>query len=300
MNTNKILTSVFISLLLVVAVFFYILKGNKSGAASQKIPTASSDVLFLTTPATSFTGTIEKIEGDTLTVTQKASLSQYMPVTQTNGKVPVIPTPIQKTITLKVQVDKNTSFTKNTSLVPYLFKNTGTGAPSAPEKITVTDLKAGQNVSVMTDTDLRFVLEKTPKALSVSLSPITNMVSGKISAINGQSLTVVSSTPPLTSSQKPKETTYTVTVTSDTEISRYVYSTNASTDPSKASPPTPVRVSLSELKKDMFVTVYADTDTTTEKNITALRIEPQVFTPEVTASTPVGGTSPVTASPAAK
>jgi len=57
-------------------------------------------------------------------------------------------------------------------------------------------------------------------------------------------------------------------VTQDTEISRNTFSN----DPTK--PASPEKLSFNDLKKDLQVTVYSDTDITTATEVKALRIEP--------------------------
>lgn len=275
MNTNKILTSVFICLLLVVAILFYILKGPQTGIFSQNL-TPSSDILYFTMPVMSFAGTVEKIEGNTMILTQKVTLQQRppVPIALPGTTVSPIPTPIQKIITLKVQFDKNVVVSKYPETVFYLFKK----VTPTMEKPSINDVRPGLRVSVMTDSDLRLASSTLPKAVSITIQPVSGIVSGKITDVKNNILTmrgISLSTALPGQSVTAKETDYTVTVTDDTEISRNEFSTPA-VDPSKMVPPTPVKVSLSELKKDMQITVYTNVDVTTTTSLTALRIEPQV------------------------
>lgn len=245
--------------------------------AFRKEPKASRDILYLTQPIISFSGKIEKISGNTLWVSQRVTMAQA-PEQRTINPSPIkqsprtIPTPLFKTITLKVTVTDATQISRPTPSVPYLF--TTPTPPSSLPTLSISDLAVGQSVSVTTNTDLRMFSADTVEATSIQLSLISNVLSGTIVSVRDNTITL-KATPAQVFQPTPqaaKEATYTIVVTTATEISHYL--------PSQDQPPKPLkpeRLSLSDLKPDMQVTVYTDGDVTTQTQLKALRIEPQII-----------------------
>lgn len=257
----------------------YVLGQGKIGGASIKSSTTSpaSNLLLLTNPVNSFSGKVDKVEQGAVVVSQQFTLAQNIaPATTTkDGKPPVVATPVTKTLTFIVKVTQNTQINQPIASIPYLIK---TVQPSPPPKGTLKDIKVGQQVSIFTNTDLRMLKTNEFEASSIQLPPIANSISGKLASIKGNVLTVkaIPPQPPLqpgSTPTAPKEVNYTVTVTDNTEISRY-----GQAEPPKEGtapkPPAPEKLDLSDLKEDMQVTVYTNVDTVANQKITALRIEP--------------------------
>lgn len=272
-------------------------KGNRSSLLTLDNRLVSPDILYLTFPVTSFSGKVEKIEGNTITVSQQMMLQQtILPVTQTTpGQPPAIPTPVSKTLTYKVTVGKNTQIARQPIFVNYLFRKT---VPPIATKLNLDDIKVGQTVTVSSTTDLRTLSAPQFEAVDIQLSSIINTLNGKIVDIKGNSLTLkaVPPLPPSATVNAPaaavKEQEYIVSITDETEISRI----NFPSDPSKQS--TPEKLSISDLKKDMRVTVYTNDDVTNAQTVNALRIEPMIIAPPPeTVATPPNLTPTVNLSP---
>ena len=311
MEKNK-----FLLLLAFIAVsFIFLLAGLSLGQkginiAGGKIDLSSpSNLLFLTSPITSFSGKVDKISGNSVWISQSFTLSQAMPGAMMPPAVEAgkagpsptaLPTPITKVLTFKVNIDQNTQISRPQNYINYLLI---TVTPAPPPKLTVKDIKAGQMISINTNSDLRTLKSNEFTATSIQLPQVPNTINGKISAISGNTLKVKSSSQPAmmpgtnTSPEPPKEIEYTVTVTNDTEISRY-----SQVGPAKENttftPPEPEELALSDLKVDMQVTVYTDVDVTSAQKFTALRIEPFLPPPIVSLPPIAPPLSPVTPPPA--
>lgn len=255
---RSIVTPVFFTLLFLLVISF-ILTSKKA-----KI-TVSDNILYLTQPVTTFSGKIEKIEGNTIFVSQTFTLpktNQPQAISASLNQSPIpLPTPQTKTITFKVVITKDTQIAHPSPSIPYLFKSS---SPLLPSPLAVKDLKVGELVTVLTTKDLRTLQGDTIEATSIILPLFSNTVSGRIITIQGNTFTLRVVFPSAAITQPPKETLYTITITSDTEISRYDQSNK------------PERLTLSDLNPDMDVTVYTDSDVTTETQLRALRIEPQI------------------------
>lgn len=291
----------------------YELRGSYLNFGSSSGGSTSSNILYLTNPVTSFSGTIDKVEGNSITVSQSMILQQIaiVPIVQTAPNNPnqppaatqITPPPTKK-ITFKVLVTDKTNISRPAAFVPYLLKQQSsvTSAGAAPalaqnEKLSVQDLKTGQTVSVISNVDLRTLNGSQFEAVSINASSIINSINGTVISVNGSELKIKSvvNTPGIVpgaaSTVKPQEKTYTVTVDQNTEIARNTFST----DPTK--PSKPEKLLVSDLKKDMQVTVYSDVDTTETTELKALLIS--AFSAPVSVAPPAlpAATSPATASP---
>ena len=198
----------------------------------------SPNILSLTQPVTSLSGVVEKIEGNRLFINKK--------------------------IIYQVVVSDKTQIYQPAS-ISYLFKTIS----GTPPKLTIKDVRVGQHITLDTQTDLRTFTGTIFEATTINLPPKTNMVKGIITRLDGNTL-ILKAVPSASTSP------YTFIITPDTEISHYV--NNVSTVPGvMPMPPTlPEKLSISDLKKDMQVTVYTNTDVTTSTKGNALRIEPVV------------------------
>lgn len=265
-----------------------LIKGNSLVNTSSKNK-VSSDILLLTQPVNNFSGKVDKIEGNAIWVSQQFTLPQPMlppPAVTTPGQPPpAIPTPLPpKTVTYKVVINTTTQINRPPVFISYLLT---TPTPPAPEKLSVKDIKLGQYISLNTNTDLRTLVNNEIVASSIQLPPIANSINGKISNISGNTLSIKAFPPsqggpggpammPNASIAPPKEVTYTVAVTDSTEISRY-----GQPEPAKegAMPkgPVPEKLSVSDLKVDMQLTVWTNVDVTAVQKFTAQRIEPTII-----------------------
>ena len=268
-----------LALIIVFGTGFYIVK-NKKGTVG--LPQVSPDVLFLTSPVTSFSGKVSKVAGNRVWITQKYTYSAPMvipAVANTKAGTPApIPTPVTREITREFIVGDNTVITQPPVNIPYLLITT---TPAPPLKLTIANLKIGQNISVNTNTDLRTGGESA-EATSVNLSSVINTFSGRITKIAGDTFTVIAPSiqqpgAVMEASKGPSETSYTVKVTDATEISRYgAPKANPSEGPAA---PSVEKMSLKDLEVGTQVTVYTDKAVTVARDVVALRVEPAMPLP---------------------
>lgn len=251
--------------LLIIVVLSVLLIILGAGALKKNNPSLSgpsSTILFLTQPVKTFSGIIEKIDGDTLTVSQNMTMNS-----------------VTQKITYRVITDKNTLIEQPESPIPYLFAKSGN---AINKKKTIKDLKVGQAAVINTDEDLRTLTFQEFKATRVTLNAIANTLSGPVFDVNGSTL-IIKAIPPFTPvSETPKERNYRIKITSNTEISR------------SAADGTPVRLTLNDLKRNMWVVAYTDGDLNSGTDFTALRIDPSI---SVEAPTPTPTSPPATPTP---
>ncbi len=236
--------------------------------------TVSPDILYLTSPVTNFSGVVDDIAGNTVTVSQTIYYQPYQmgitPPTPNNpstGPITPISTSIVKKLTYRVTVGPNTQISRPEAMVIYLFPSPPAGGfPTSltSPKLTISDIKKGQNITISTNTDLRTLADNRFTAVNIRLPPIVNTLTGKIVAIAGNTLTV-----------KAREITYQVTVTANTEISRFNPMVTLPS-PQQPAPHQPEKLSLTDLQPNMQITVYTNQDVTATQTLTALRIEPQL------------------------
>lgn len=264
---------------------------------------SSSNILFITNPVTSFNGRVDKIEGNSVFVSQQITLNQPFaggPATAEAGKgVPSpFPTPISKVLSFKVNLTPNTQISRPSAFIPYIARLV---TPAPPSKLSVQDIKVGQLISISTNTDLRTIATDTFEATSIQLPGVQNNLQGTISRISGNIIIMkaISSQPPAmgTTPQPPKELEYTVTTTSTTEISRYKQM--APPNPGEVLTPPTTQTSqieefkLEDLKVGMQIIVFAAEDVVSTQKLTAMRIEP-IFTPPMpTLAPPVPTLAPI-------
>jgi hypothetical protein len=207
--------------------------------------TFSPNTLYLTQIVNTFTGVVEKKEGNVLTVSQTVLTYDNKP----------------HKLTYSVLVTKNTSFLRPPVTVTYLF------APplSVPDKkYEIEDLVIGSTITISTLSDLRLLKGNTFEAVNIYLSAAVNYFTGEILAIKKDTLTFKTTT----------NKTLEVGITAQTEISR-----NAVTAPTTngiANPFIATRMSINDLKKGMQASVFTAEDVLTNKSLTALRIEPVI------------------------
>lgn len=219
----------------------------------------SKNILALTQPVTFLSGTVEKVEGQTITVSYKPMLPQIANVATT-----LSPTPKSVTITYQVAVSDKTTISKLVPYISYLFKAI---SPAPPVKLSIRDIKVGQSISVTSMVDLRTLSGNVFEAAAINI-PLVNVLYGKIVQLGGNTLTIKAFPPSVPGAAALlKEKEYTIHISSETEISR---------NNLIGSSPKPEKLSASDLKKDMQVSVYTDTDVTNGTVFTALRIEPLV------------------------
>ncbi len=224
-------------------------------------PAVSPNILYITNPVTNFSGVVEKIDGDTLTLTQLVPTDDTntsplpSPVKSGTSVIPR-PTPIVKKITYKVTVKKETTIQQSQTTNPFDPVNTTSGV--VDKTVTLRDLRVGQYITAISTTDLRKVTDNTFTAASISLAPIQNILSGMVVKATGTQIVVNSVLPVFAGAKIGSEQTtpkdYSITINAATVL----YRQGTSTDPTKTVLPT--KISLSEIKAGDHVTIYTNED----------------------------------------
>lgn len=289
-----ILATIITVIVLTVAIFginFLITNKNIFPAFQSTSP----DILYLTNPVTTFSGTIDAVHGNTITVSQEMTLTQSLTAPANPSQAPAKPQ--TKKITYSVLVNDKTIINQSPETIPYLFKQVPVGTASAVPAMTgnlqINDLKTGQFITINSTTDLRTLLGNQFTATLINVSSKTFFINGKITNINAQEITVLGTTSSINMAnnanllQPTKEKEYTIVANQDTEIS----SINSSADLTKISQP--IKYSFSDLKANQQVMVYTNDDPGTTNKATALLIRP-ILT--ISATTPIASPSAVPSS----
>lgn len=299
MDQKKIVSIAFIALVLL-TLFMLFDNAQKKGLNGKSV---SPNILYITQPVTSFSGIVDKIEGNRITIKQSQTLVQNIaPPAALAANIPLSPIPTPKTVilTYEVVVSNKTQISQAALSMPYLFKSI---SPAPAPKLTIKDIKVGTSINVSTQVDLRTLAGTTFEATMINMSQKTTMLNGKISRVDGNVLTIKAFPPTAMNAlaspiamgapqNAPKEKEYVITLASDTEISRTIYGTAMTAGEAPSTPKTE-KLGLSDLKKDMQITVYTDADVTVGTKFNALRIEPMM-----TAVAPPTPVTSVSATPA--
>lgn len=189
---------------------------------------------------------IEKIDGNALVVRQSSINLSAEPVTQKNP-------PQIRNITFRVRVNDNTSIQTEPVIIPYSLK---LATPSAT-LVKLSELISGQSITISSK-------EKQPvsgseiEAVSITVSPGTTMVQGKIKEVSGTKI-IIHTEPP----NAPKD--YQFTISNETEI------TGSDTTPPISINKT--QLPVSSLKTGGFITIYTDKDVNLFEDLKALKID---------------------------
>lgn len=239
------------------------------------------DILFLTSPVMEFKGKVDKVSGNSIWVSGEYSITPPpLPPNNPTGipgqVITIPPLPPTKVLTYKVNIASYTVIIRPDTAITYLFdKNTPTPSP----KLTIDNILTGQWVTVSTTSDLRTTTSKEVEAYAVKLPPVINTLTGKITTIDSKAgIIILKAIPPVRAnthepSPQPVEKEYAVSITQDTEISR-LGPTDTPKSAATPKPPKPVKYEMTDLKTNIQITVYSDTDVIDNQKIKALRIEP--------------------------
>ncbi|MCX6782984.1 MAG: hypothetical protein NTZ20_03245 [Candidatus Levybacteria bacterium] len=243
----------------------------------------SSNILYITQPVTNLSATVDKVSGDTITISQQLSIGQvFSPSILPDPKSKILPTqgplptPVMKKITYQVRVTSATKIVSPPSYVPYLLRqnNPSMGIGDSVSNMTIKDISVGQQLQITFSKDLRTVSGNKVDASFIQLPNVQNNLSGRIVSVSGNSITlkafapiaqpaagVLGSTP-----QTPIEKIYTFNVTSSTEISRQKISSNPA-NPSQAE-----SVAISDIKAGVQVVIFTNSNILTGTTLQALLI----------------------------
>lgn len=186
---------------------------------SKGLPAAlSSNILSLTAPVYSFSGQVQKIEGDTLVITQTIAAPPLAPAPGTDNNQTEKP----KTISYNVKVSQSTNITRQ-AIVPVNapVPASASGIIAAPAaSLSINDIKVGDLVSASTDQDLRTTSGNSFNALSISLAPAQTALMGQVLKIEGNLLTVLGSPVGAALGMPVGPQEYRINLTDSTQISR--------------------------------------------------------------------------------
>lgn len=280
MNKPFFITIVFATILLLSGAFY--LFQNKDNIFGGKTGSSIPNILFFTNPVTDFTGKVDKISDNSIWISQKYTITPVPTLPNAPTMIPgqvitVPPLPPTKLFTYKVNIASYTVISKPDSPVTYLLKKI---TPTPTPKLTIKDVRAGQIVSVVSSSDLRTLKTEEFTAYSLKLPPMVNTITGKIISINAKdSILLLKAYQPVQPGDKeptptqPKEIEYSISIFQDTEISKMskAETPKAGTTPI---PPQPIKFQMTDLKQDMQITVYTDSDVIENQKLKALRIEP--------------------------
>ncbi len=284
-NKHYFLILVFVVGVIILSTTIYFLNQKKlSTPATKKVEPVISNVLFFTYPVTDFVGKVDKISGNSIWISGKYTIftpptPAFIPTAVPGQVITVPPLPPVKVFTYKVNIIPQTVISRPETLINFLIKNI---TPFPTPKFSVKDIKAGQMVSVTTASDLRTLKNEEFDALTVKLPVINNTLVGKIADINVKDgIIILKAIPPflpnehLPTPEKPKETEveYAISVNSDTEISRMGQAETSKTG-ATPKPPQPIKYQITDLKKDIQITIYTDSDVIEIQKLKAFRIEP--------------------------
>ncbi|MDO8335229.1 MAG: hypothetical protein Q7T74_00380, partial [Candidatus Saccharibacteria bacterium] len=210
---TKIIVIAILIFLIPLAVFLFLKYSNKSSSGKAYV---SPNTLYLTQPVMAFTGVVEKIEGNQLTVTQKQTLTTpsavppVPPVLDPATPSSPLPTPRTVTLTYLVTIGDQTQISQPIYPINYLFK---TIPPQPPAQLTLQDIKVGQSITISSQVDLRTLKGNTFEASTLNLPSKINTLTGTITQLSSNALTLKAFAPGvLTNTASPvlEEREYTV------------------------------------------------------------------------------------------
>lgn len=197
-----------------------------------KTNSISPDILKFTQPILSTTGKVISVSNDSLRV-KFWNETEY-----------------------SVKVDSNTQITKTNGAINYLLKQNDLATIN--QTISLDLIRPGDLVEITSTEDLR-TTNRIFTANSIEVLPFPNSISGVISNINNNILSIVS-----------EDQTYEVTLADDVEIS---YLDTGKIDPTSQSTAA-VSLSRSDLYNGLRVTIYTEQDVSNQLQIIAKRVEP--------------------------
>ena len=263
----KIIILASIITLIPIGVFVFIKYYPNNSIDNRQV---SKNILYVSQPVFSFSGKIEKVDGNILTVSRDQAIETQIPITNPTQAAPIASPKIVK-LTYKVIVDDSTQINQPSLPTIYLFRSP---TPVNPLKSSVQDLAVDQQINIVSKDDLRTLSSDAFTATLIDLPPKNTSLNGTITKIDNNVI-VINATPlnnvPLidTSSQRIANTEtkeYIIKINQDTEVSRFEGGVL----------PKAEKLSFSDLKINMPVVVYTNSDVATGSTFDALRIEPSI------------------------
>ncbi|PIZ67988.1 hypothetical protein COY12_00910 [Candidatus Roizmanbacteria bacterium CG_4_10_14_0_2_um_filter_33_96] len=266
--TNKNVLILFFLLTLILS-FIFIYRNSLLKKDKEILKTYLSNQPGKNLPINNFPGKIISVEKDYILVSQTFTLNSQ-----------------NQNITFKVLMTNETKIQKAPSVqdtIPYVFPN-NTATSSAQSKdpsFSFKDLKPNQEITIFSDKDLRILKSKEFVASSIMIQPIINTVYGNITNIKENTIFLKGFPPnPYNTTQTTslKDNNYIVTVTPQTEISRF------------SEQGAGIKFNLDNLKIGNYINIFTEVDTRSTFTFEAMRIEP--FDPPSISSPPQLTTPP--------
>lgn len=148
-------------------------------------------------------------------------------------------------ITMKIFLDDDTEFLDTDFFVPYAFKERGEVLEKSKRKLSLSDFKVGEGISVVLKDDIRFSDGESVRATQIAKLSGNNIVDGVVTSVGVDSFVVSSKAVDSKSKLSSTDGVYAVTIVPSTELLRYLDGK-------------PEPIGLSELREGSFVTVYAE------------------------------------------
>jgi len=196
---------------------------------SSKVLKINPDAIYLTGPILSIpSAKISRINNTYITIT-----------------VPKLFGTPSAEITMKIFLDGDTEFLNTDFFVPYAFKERSEASEKSKRTLSLSDFKAGDDVSVVLKEDIRFSDNEMVRASQIAKLSGNNIVDGVVTSVGVDSFVVSSKDVDPKSKMSPRDGVYKVTIIPTTELLRYVDGK-------------PELIGLSELRAGSFVTVYVE------------------------------------------
>ena len=270
-DQKKAIIITLVTLVAIAAFMGYDFLQKKNIPKQCTIPTylqnLSPNILSITRPVTTYTGFVEKIEGNIITV------NQYGEPLIAHSLV-LSPTPSTERVNMKYKV----TITPKTPLVQidampfYLFKVEPT--KTQPTPITLKDIQVGSTITFETGVDLRTLKSMQFEAMKATVTKKTYTYIAEIDRIEGNTLlmhTVV------LDSQTGNFVAKEFEVLADENITEVSHFNSQDEKP----PQKAIQPDYSELKYGMQITLYTDKDINEGSEVTALRIDPELNGPVI-------------------
>ena len=257
---------------------FLIITGAKNAGLIKTKPRIFKDILLITSPIYSFSGTIKEVRGNKIVVSQPAYFME----------LPSLPSPqtytpsSEENLIFTIIVSPQTIISKKSPNVQYIFR---TGTPKKDlETITVESLKnqVGEQIAIVSTQDIRTLEKNELTAKEITLFSHLPQITGSVKKISSSIITLQSNIP--STKNASGFVMFEVNVNKNTEISRMEIreveqAPEASPLPDAFIAMNPLRFSLGDIKINQTITVFADDIRASGGKITALRIEPMPITP---------------------
>ncbi len=225
-------------------------------------------LLDLTSPVYAFTGTVVRINGQTIWVQQTPLSATTSAPGPAAGNLTPTPTPKPHgPLTFQIKATSMTSINKSPTAIPYLFGQvvTPTPTPNSP----ISQITIGDVVTVGVDHDLRITNPNNLTATSINVSAKPFQIDGAVTNTQGDIITLTGtySLALPTGGSQTKSNSFSVSILPDTQIGQRGMPT--ALKPGAAD----IHLTTNDLKPGTHITIYTDQDVSQTNSINAKVIE---------------------------